>query len=96
MVIMRPATVILQAVGMRFGDEKGVVERVLGRQFGVLAVSANPVSQTATVTIDTEKTSVAELRRCVEGCGYQCGGQSVPNHICDPMQEPKAGAGIHG
>jgi Cu2+-exporting ATPase len=54
----------------------------------VLAVSANPASQTANVTFDAEKTSVAELRRWVEECGYHCAGQSVPDHICDAMEEP--------
>lgn len=44
-------TVVLQTGGLRFGDEKVVVERVLGRRPGVLAVSANPVSQTANVTL---------------------------------------------
>ena len=65
-----------------------MVETVLGRRPGVVAVAANPVAQTATVTFDTGRTSVSELRRWVEQCGYQCAGQSVPNHICDPMLEP--------
>ena len=46
------------------------------------------MSQTATVTFDTARTSVAELRRWVEECGYHCAGQSVPSHVCDPMAEP--------
>jgi P-type Cu2+ transporter len=28
----------------------------------------------------------------VEECGYHCAGQSVPNHICDAMEEPRPGA----
>lgn len=59
-------TVVLHTGGLRFGDEKVVVERVLGHQPGVLAVSANPVSQTANVTFDPLKTSVAQLRRWIE------------------------------
>jgi Cu2+-exporting ATPase len=31
---------------------------------------------------------VAELRRWVEDCGFHCAGQSVPEHICDPLMEP--------
>jgi Cu2+-exporting ATPase len=81
-------SVVLHTGGLRFGTEKAVLERVLGRRPGVLAVSANPASQTANVTFDAEKTSVAELRRWVEECGYHCAGQSVPDHICDAMEEP--------
>ena len=83
-----PATVIIEVGGLRFGSEKAVVERQLSRRAGVLAVAANPSAQTATVTFDPSLTSLAELRRWVEECGYHCAGQSVPNHICDAMEEP--------
>jgi P-type Cu2+ transporter len=81
------ASVVLHTGGLRFGTEKAVLERVLGRRPGVVAVSANPASQTANVTFDPQKTSVAELKRWVEDCGYHCAGQSVPDHICDAMEE---------
>ena len=51
-------------------------------------MEANPVAQTANVTFDTGQTSVADLRRCVQECGFQSVGQSVPCHICDPLAEP--------
>jgi P-type Cu2+ transporter len=82
------ATTVLHVGGLGWASEKAVVERVLGRRPGVRLVEANPVSQTATVTFDTARTSVAELRRWVEECGYHCAGQSVPSHVCDPMAEP--------
>jgi Cu2+-exporting ATPase len=81
-------SVVLHTGGLRFGTEKAVLERVLSRRPGVLAVSANPASQTANVTYDPQKTSVAELQRWVEECGYHCAGQSVPDQICDAMEEP--------
>jgi P-type Cu2+ transporter len=81
-------TTVMHVGGLNWASEKAVVERVLGRQPGVRLVDANPVSQTATVTFDTAQTSVAELRRWVEECGYHCAGQSVPSHVCDPMAEP--------
>ena len=59
---------------------------------GVLEVEANPVAQTATVTYDPSRTSVAELAGWVRDCGYHCAGQSVPDHICDPLAEPAATA----
>jgi P-type Cu2+ transporter len=82
------ATTVLHVGGLNWASEKAVVERVLGRRPGVRLVEANPVAQTATVTFDTAQTSVAELRRWVQECGYHCAGQSVPSHVCDPLAEP--------
>jgi Cu2+-exporting ATPase len=79
---------VLHVGGMYRATENAVVERVLGRRPGVIRVEANPVAQTANVTFDTALTSVAELRRWVEECGFHCAGQSVPGHICDPLMEP--------
>ena len=45
-------TVVLDVRGLQFSSEQARVERVLGRRPGVLAVDANPVAQTATVTFD--------------------------------------------
>src|SRR5215471_9202967 len=82
------ATAVLHVGGLNWASEKAVAERVLSRRPGVRLVEANPVAQTATVTFDTARTSVAELRRWVEECGFHCAGQSVPSHVCDPMAEP--------
>ena len=79
---------VLHVGGMYRGSEKAVVEQVLGHRPGVISVEANPVAQTANVTFDTTRTSVAELRRLVQDCGFHCAGQSVPEHICDPLMEP--------
>jgi len=87
-----PETVVLHVGGLQYATEKAVIDQVLGRRPGVLAVDANPVAQTATVTFDPARTSIEELRRWVEECGKHCAGQSVPGHICDPMAE---GAATH-
>ena len=84
------ATAVLQVRGLNFATEKRVVERVLARRPGVLFVEANPVAQTATVTFDTHLTTLADLRSWVQACGYHCAGQSVPNHVCDAMEEPRS------
>jgi P-type Cu2+ transporter len=81
-------TAVLDVRPMLRGSEKAVVEAVLGRRPGVERVEANPVSQTATVVYDPAQTSLADLRRWVEECGLHCSGQSVPEHICDPLMEP--------
>jgi Cu2+-exporting ATPase len=77
----------LHVGGIYRASEKEVVEHALGARPGVIEVEANPVAQTATVTFDPGTTTVAELRRWVEECGYHCAGRSVPGHVCDPMAE---------
>ena len=87
-----PETIVLHVGGLQYATEKAVVDQVLGRRPGVLAVDTNPVAQTATVTFDPSQTSIEDLRRWVEECGKHCAGQSVPGHICDPMAD---GAATH-
>jgi P-type Cu2+ transporter len=88
-------TVILEASCCYRGSEKAVIEADLSRMEGVTRVDANPVAQTATVTYDPSVTNLVELRDRVRTCGYQCGGQSVPEHVCDPMAEPGGAAHLH-
>ena len=81
-------TTVLHVGNLHWGSEKAVVESLLQRLPGVVRVEANPVAQTATVTYDPSATSVADLQGWIEDCGYHCAGQSVPGHVCMPMQEP--------
>ena len=81
-------TAVIEVSGVHWASSKAVTAAVLSRRSGVLAVDANPVSQTATVTYDPDVTSVAALAGWVRNCGYHCAGQSVPDHVCDPMAEP--------
>src|SRR5438874_8981527 len=89
------ATAVLHVGGLHYASEKAVIERVLGGRPGVVNLEANPVSQTATVTFDPDRTSVEELRAWVEECGYHCAGQSVPGHVCDPLVAPDHGPHDH-
>jgi Cu2+-exporting ATPase len=89
------STVVLEVSGVQWASSKNVAEAVLSRRPGVLDVEANPVAQTATVTYDRSQTSVAELAGWVRECGYHCAGQSVPDHICDPLAEPAGAADQH-
>ena len=86
--VITEVTTVLHVGNMHWASEAAVVEAVLGRLPGVGSVEANPVAQTASVTFDPRTTSVAELRRWLLDCGYHCEGQSVPGHVCRPMQEP--------
>jgi P-type Cu2+ transporter len=89
------STAVLEVSGVQWATSKNVAEAVLSRRPGVLDVEANPVAQTATVIYDPSRTSVAELAGWVRDCGYHCAGQSVPEHICDPLAEPAAAEEMH-
>ncbi len=78
-------TVVLDTPGLNWATEKNLIEAVLSRRPGVVEVEANPVAQSANVAYDPNQTSVAQLRAWVEECWLHRAGQSVPNHICDPM-----------
>ena len=82
------STVVLHVGEQYRGSEKLVVERALRSRQGVIEVDANPAAQTATVTFDAQLTSVRQLRRFVEDCGFECAGCNVPGCVCDPLQEP--------
>ena len=86
---------VLQVSGVRWVSSKALAESVLSRQAGVVSVDVNPVAQTATVAYDPAVTSVAQLAQWVRDCGYHCSGQSVPDHVCDPMAEPHGAHAAH-
>jgi len=81
-------TTVIEVSGVQWASSKAVAEAVLSRRPGVLAVDVNPVAQTATVSYDPERTSVAELAQWVRDCGFHCAGRSVPRHVCDPLVDP--------
>jgi Cu2+-exporting ATPase len=81
-------TTVLEVGGLHWATSQAAAESALLRRPGVLSVAANAVNQTATVTYDPAKTSVAELSKWLRDCGYHCAGRSVPDHMCDPMSEP--------
>ena len=82
--------VIMDTRGLQWASSKARIEAVVASRPGVLSVDANAVAQTASVTFDPALTSVEALVGWIRECGYHCAGQSVPDHICDPMEEPTA------
>jgi len=90
-----PETAVLHVGGLHYASEKAVVEQVLARRPGVIAVDANPVAQTANVEYDPDVTSVEALREWIVDCGYHCAGQSAPGHVCDPLVAPDHGPHDH-
>ena len=86
----RTTTAILEMGGVNWASSAPVAECTLLSRPGVLTASVNAVAQTATVTFDEDATSVAELAAWVRACGYHCAGQSVPEHLCDPLLDPRS------
>ncbi|MGV9713743.1 heavy metal translocating P-type ATPase [Gordonia sp. NPDC003424] len=87
-------TTVVEVGGLHWATSTAAIESVLGRRPGVVAVTANAVNQTATITYDPDRTSVSQLAEWVRECGYHCAGRSVPEHVCDPMGEPSPGTGV--
>ncbi|MCY0906405.1 heavy metal translocating P-type ATPase [Arthrobacter sp. H14-L1] len=88
-------TAVMEVAGVHWASSKSIIESVLGRLPGVVAVAANPVAQTANVTYDPQQTSVADLAQWIRKCGYHCAGLSVPDHICDPMMDDTTSSQKH-
>ena len=78
--------VVLEAAGTQWASQQAVLDCVLRRVDGVHAVDVNPVSQTATVDYDPSVIDIDALREHIRDCGRACAGESVPHHVCDPMQ----------
>lgn len=68
------STAVLEVSQLYRASSKAVVEAALCRRPGVLHVEMNPVAQTATVTYDPTRTSVADLAAWARECGYHCEG----------------------
>ncbi|CAM3693590.1 heavy metal translocating P-type ATPase [Smaragdicoccus niigatensis] len=96
------ATVVLDVSGVHWASQQATTKAVLGQRPGVVDVSPNPVAQSATVTYDPQRTSVSDLSNWVRECGLHCAGESVPAHLCVPMDDHAAmdhaamGHGGHG
>ncbi|ABQ39800.1 cation-translocating P-type ATPase [Bradyrhizobium sp. BTAi1] len=67
------------------------IERQLQRVAGVGRVSVNPVSGSTTVLFDPGKASPAAIQKAIEDCGYHCGGEALPRHICEKPAVPEPG-----
>jgi Cu2+-exporting ATPase len=84
----RSKTTVLDVRGIQWASQQNRLTATLRRRPGVLDVATNPVAQTATVRYDPDRASQADLQEWVRDCGFHCAGQSVPAHICDPIDQP--------
>jgi Cu2+-exporting ATPase len=59
-----------------------LVARQLERLPGVHEVKVNYASGSATLSFDAEQTSLAAIESLIRECGYHCGGEILPAHLC--------------
>ncbi|HEU4693443.1 MAG TPA: heavy metal translocating P-type ATPase [Vicinamibacterales bacterium] len=59
-----------------------LVARQLSGLPGVHSANVNYVSGSATLSFDAERTSLADIEELIRECGYHCGGEVLPAHVC--------------
>ncbi|EHK55592.1 cation transporter, partial [Allomesorhizobium alhagi] len=60
------------------------VEKRLAALPGVAGVAMNAGSTSASIEFDEALTNPETLAREIEACGFHCGGETVPRHLCVP------------
>jgi len=78
---------VLHVGGLQWATSARSVEHTLTARPGVIDVEANALSQTATVTFDSTRTTLDDLQGWIRECGYHCAGESVPTHVCAPADQ---------
>ena len=68
------------------------VEKQLARLTGVERVDVNYAAGSATVVYDESRLDLKTVKARVRECGYHCGGELVPRHVCAPEDPPAAAA----
>ena len=81
-------TSIVDVSGMLSPLSARGVEKQLARVRGVEKVEVNYVAGSATITYDEAQTDLKTIKAKVEECGYHCGGEMVPRHVCTPEDPP--------
>jgi Cu2+-exporting ATPase len=85
-------TVVMEMAGVQWASQTQTVQACLRRLPGVLAAEPNAAAQTVTVTFDPAVTGSSALAGAIKSCGYECRGESVPDHVQDTAAAPSAHA----
>jgi Cu2+-exporting ATPase len=72
------------------------VERQLATMVGVHHVDVNYVAGSATIHYDEDQVTLTDLQQRVADCGYHCGGELLPAHVCSPSEHKADGASPDG
>jgi len=83
-------SVILCVHGMLCSGDGLGVEKRLSKHPAIHKVEANYLNCTATIHYDETAITLQEIKDLVGECGFHCGGESLPEHVCksgDPTSE---------
>ena len=70
-------------------SDMGVAKR-LRQMRGVTRADVDYATASATVTYDERATSLAAIKATIRACGFHCGGELTPHHVCKPEDPPAA------
>ena len=79
---MKHETVTVEVGGLMQVLDTTLVAKQLKKVPGVHEAQVNDVSGSATVSFDPEQTSLAKIEEQIRECGYHCGGEVLPAHLC--------------
>jgi len=86
---MEHETVTVDVGGLNQVLDSALVERQLSMLLGVHSARVSYATGSATVSFDPTRTSVAQIEARIRDCGYHCGGEVLPAHLC--VTAPAAG-----
>ncbi len=90
-------TKIFEVAGLVSSMSALGIEKQLSHLRGVTAVQVNYVAGSANVTFDPSQTGPEAIQTAIETCGYHCGGEATPHHVCAPHPSPdKSHVPVHG
>jgi Cu2+-exporting ATPase len=81
-------TSIVEVGGMLSALSARGVEKQLMKLPGINKVEVNYVNGSATVTHDDQLASLREIQTKIQACGYHCGGELLPKHVCQTDANP--------
>lgn len=82
-------TTVIKLDGIESALSPAGVEKKMCRHPGIHKVEANFMTGTATVYHD-DLVTLAEIKKCVADCGYECSGEALPRHLAKPGDPPDA------
>jgi Cu2+-exporting ATPase len=87
-------TTVIKLEGIKSVLAPAGVEKHMCAHPGIHKVETNYMTGTATVYHD-DSVTLDEIKRCVTECGYQCPGESLPEHLTKPG-DPSVGVAHAG
>ena len=84
-------TSVIEVGGMLSALSAHGVEKQLAKLRGVERAEVNYVSGSATVVYDETVIDLKAIKARVHKCGYHCGGELVPKHLCKAEDSPSEG-----